>query len=132
MRKHAPLAAALEDVEDGVEDLAGAVDSWPPMFLGSRYMRFDGGPFIGREISWVRLSHTCKSSELLPDVPFSYSLRRRILGSSLARCRITVPDRPARKQSALITFNTKITHLGDAPTPPEEYAATVTWGRNLT
>jgi hypothetical protein len=57
--QESPLAATTYDVEDGVEDLAWAMGSRPPMFLGSGHVRLDVVPFGIREICWVRLSHTC-------------------------------------------------------------------------
>ena len=41
IRKHAPLAAASQDVEEGVEDLAKAVDPRPSTSVGGRQMRLD-------------------------------------------------------------------------------------------
>jgi hypothetical protein len=45
MRKHAPLAATSQDVEDGVEDLTEAMDPRSPMVFGSGQVRFDVVPF---------------------------------------------------------------------------------------
>jgi hypothetical protein len=45
VREQAPLAATLQEVEDGVQDLAKAVGSGPPMSLGGWQVRFDIAPF---------------------------------------------------------------------------------------
>ena len=45
MREQAPLAAASYDVEDGVEDLAEAVGSGPPVSFGSGHVGFYVVPF---------------------------------------------------------------------------------------
>ena len=39
------MAAALKEVEDGIQDLAKAVGSGPPMPLGGRQVRLDIAPF---------------------------------------------------------------------------------------
>jgi hypothetical protein len=41
VREQAPLAAASDDVEDGVEDLARAMDPRTSVFLGRRHVRLD-------------------------------------------------------------------------------------------
>jgi hypothetical protein len=45
VREQAPLAAASQDVEDGVEDLGRAMDPRTPEFLGRGQMRLDVVPF---------------------------------------------------------------------------------------
>src|SRR5215208_6388561 len=55
--KHAPLAAASQDVEDGVEDLTKAVDPRPSTSFRRGQMRLDVVPFSIGEVCWVRLSH---------------------------------------------------------------------------
>jgi hypothetical protein len=44
MRKYAPLAAASQDVEQGVEDLTKAVDPRPSTSFGRGQMRLDVVP----------------------------------------------------------------------------------------
>lgn len=43
--EHPPLAAGLQQVDDGVEDLAVGMDSWSAALFGSREMWFEVGPF---------------------------------------------------------------------------------------
>jgi hypothetical protein len=75
VRKQAPLlAATLQDVEDGVQDLTETVDPRSSVSLGGGQVRFDVNPFGIAKIGWVRFSHTCWSSELLPENHFSYCL----------------------------------------------------------
>src|SRR5215203_5418549 len=57
--KQAPLATALQEIEDGIEDLAEAVDPRSPKVFGSRQVRLYTVPFGIGKIGWVRLSHTC-------------------------------------------------------------------------
>ena len=46
-----PGAAAANDVEDGVEDLTGAVHLGTPGSVGERQMRFEEGPLFVREVA---------------------------------------------------------------------------------
>jgi hypothetical protein len=57
--KQAPLATALEDVKDGVQDLTKIVDPGASMACGGGQMRLDVVPFGIGKIRWVRFSHTC-------------------------------------------------------------------------
>jgi hypothetical protein len=57
--KQAPLATALQDVEDGVQDRTKVVGPWASISFGSGHVRFDVFPFGVREICWVRFSHAC-------------------------------------------------------------------------
>ena len=59
VREQAPLAAAPQEVEDGVEDLARAMDPRSPMSLGSGQVRLDVIPLGIGKVRWVRSSHTC-------------------------------------------------------------------------
>jgi len=59
VRKQAPLAAALEDVEDSVEDLPKIVGPGASIFFGGRHVRLYIVPLGIREICWVRFSHAC-------------------------------------------------------------------------
>jgi hypothetical protein len=57
--KQAPLATALQDVKDGVQDLTKIVDPRPSMACGGGQMRLDVVPFGIGKIRWVMSSHTC-------------------------------------------------------------------------
>ena len=57
--EHAPLAAASQDVEYGVEDLSQAVDPWSAVAQRARHVRLDVLPLIVGEIRQVRFSHAC-------------------------------------------------------------------------
>jgi len=59
MRQQAPLAAALQEVEDGVQDLAKAVGPGPSVSLGGGQVGFDVFPFGVGKVRRVRLSHAC-------------------------------------------------------------------------
>jgi hypothetical protein len=52
------------------------VDPRSSVSLGGGQVRFDVNPFGIAKIGWVRFSHTCWSSELLPPDHFSYCLGR--------------------------------------------------------
>ena len=54
-----PLAAAFEDVEDGIEDLTKIVGPRSSMPFGFRQMGLDVFPFGVGKIRRVRLSHAC-------------------------------------------------------------------------
>ena len=54
-----PLATALQEVEDGIQDLAKAVGPGPSMSLGSGQVRLYIVPFGVGKIRRVRLSHAC-------------------------------------------------------------------------
>jgi hypothetical protein len=56
--KQAPGAAALEDIEDGVENLAGVVDLRATDGFGSRQVWLKVGPFSIGEVGRVCCSHT--------------------------------------------------------------------------
>jgi hypothetical protein len=54
-----PLAAALQDVEDGLEDLTKIMDPGPSMACGGGQVRFDVVPFGIGKIRRVMSSRTC-------------------------------------------------------------------------
>jgi hypothetical protein len=56
VREQAPLAAAFEEVEDGLEDLTKIMDPGPSISFGGRHVRLDVVTFGTGEICWVRLS----------------------------------------------------------------------------
>ena len=60
-----PGAAAANDVEDGVEDLTGAVHLGTPGSVGERQMRFEEGPLFVREVALVCFSHARYPTERL-------------------------------------------------------------------
>src|SRR3954452_17975578 len=84
-QQEAPGTSATDDVEDGVEDLAQGETPAPPGGSWSRQMRLYALPLGVGEVGWVSLFHACWSSELLPNTPFSDSLRRGLLGNSEGR-----------------------------------------------
>ena len=57
--EQAPLATALKDVEDGVEDLAKIMDPGPSVPFGCRQMGLYVVPFGIGKIRRVRFSHAC-------------------------------------------------------------------------
>ena len=59
MGEQAPLAAAFEDVEDGLEDLTKVVDPGSSVSCGGGHVRLDVVPFGVGKIRRVRLSHAC-------------------------------------------------------------------------
>ena len=60
MGEQAPLLpTALQEVEDGVEDLTKVVGPGSSISFGSSQVRFDVVPLGVREICWVRFSHAC-------------------------------------------------------------------------
>jgi hypothetical protein len=54
-----PLATALQDVKDGVQDLTKIVDPGASMAFGGRQMRLDVVPLGIGKIRWVMSSHAC-------------------------------------------------------------------------
>jgi hypothetical protein len=54
-----PGAAALQEVEDGVEDLAQAVQARSPFVFWDRQERFDALPLGIGKVGWVCTSHSC-------------------------------------------------------------------------
>ena len=53
--EQAPLAAALQQVEDGVQDLAGAVKPWTSAVFWAREERFDHRPFPVGQVGRILL-----------------------------------------------------------------------------
>jgi hypothetical protein len=54
-----PLAAALQDVKDGLEDLTKIMDPGASISFGGGQVRFDVVPFDIGKIRRVRFSHAC-------------------------------------------------------------------------
>ena len=52
-----PWAAALQDVEDSVEDVAQGVSTQPTRHLGSRKIGFQASPFLVGEVGRIGPSH---------------------------------------------------------------------------
>ena len=73
MRQQAPSAAAAQDIEDGVEDLARIVDARPSCgFRIGGQVGFEAGPFRIGKVGLVRLSrHARNLAGSLPEDPFS-------------------------------------------------------------
>jgi site-specific DNA recombinase len=81
LRQHPPLAAALEEVEDGVEDLARAAEPRPAALLRGWEKRLQQTPLVVGKVARIVLArHATERSWQL--APFSDGLSRRILGSS--------------------------------------------------
>jgi hypothetical protein len=59
MREQEPLAAAFEEVEDSVQDLAKAMGPRPSMSFGCWRVGFYVVPFGIGKIRRVRFSNTC-------------------------------------------------------------------------
>src|SRR5215208_5000088 len=59
VRQKSPGAAALQDVEDGVEDLEQAVQARSPFVFWERQERFDALPLGIGKVGWVCSSHAC-------------------------------------------------------------------------
>src|SRR5215207_723831 len=59
MGKHAPLATALQEVEDGVQDLTKIVGPRSSVSFGGGQVGLDVAPFSVGKIRRVRLSHAC-------------------------------------------------------------------------
>src|SRR5215217_8620205 len=74
-----PGAAAANDVEDGVEDLTGAVHLGTPGSVGERQMRFEEGPLFVREVALVCFSHARYPTERAPQHPFSDSFMAKFV-----------------------------------------------------
>jgi hypothetical protein len=79
VREQAPLAAASQDIEDRVEDLAETVDPRSSMPYRCRHVRFDVGPFGIRKVCWVR-------SFLIPARVANYRTRTLFIQSLHALC----------------------------------------------
>ena len=75
MGQQSPGAAALEHVEDGVEDLSRTVKTRAPVGFGSGKVRFEAAPFGIGEVGLVCSSHARYSTERVPQNPFSDSFR---------------------------------------------------------
>ena len=58
--KETPGAAATDDVEDGIEDLAGGVDLWTTEGLGGGQMGLDDLPLFVRKVGLVCSSHSAR------------------------------------------------------------------------
>src|SRR5215207_2473448 len=79
VRQQAPGAAAAENVEDGVEDLAQVVEARSSRgFRGWGQMGFDARPFSIGEVGLVCFSHARYPTEPLLPNPFSDSFLYRI------------------------------------------------------
>ena len=57
--EQAPLATALQDVEEGLEDLTKVVGPGASISFGRGHVRLDVIPFGIGKICWVRFSHAC-------------------------------------------------------------------------
>jgi hypothetical protein len=73
VRKQSPSAAALEHVEDSVEDLARAVETRTCGGFGSGKVGLQAAPFGIRQIGLICFSHARYPTERMPQNPFSDS-----------------------------------------------------------
>jgi hypothetical protein len=73
VRKQSPGAAALKHVEDGVEDLARAVQTRTAGGFGSGKVGLQAAPFGIGEIALICSSHARYPTERAPQNPFSDS-----------------------------------------------------------
>src|SRR5215211_3905239 len=81
-RQKPPLAAALQDIENSVQDLAGAVDSWASSPFRGREVGLEIQPFGVGEVGRVALSHAPERTRSLCSGAFSNSLSRNCLINS--------------------------------------------------
>jgi hypothetical protein len=72
--EQAPLAPALEHVEDGVEDLAQGVQPGASWGFGGREVGLYVGPFGIGKVGLICFSHARYPTEPLSQDPFSDSL----------------------------------------------------------
>jgi hypothetical protein len=77
VRKQSPSAAALEHVEDSVEDLARAVETRTSGGFGSGKVGLQAAPFGIRQIGLICFSHARYPTERMPQNPFSDSFRAK-------------------------------------------------------
>jgi hypothetical protein len=73
VRQQSPGAAALEHVEDGVEDLAQAMEARRTVGFGSGKVGLQAAPFGIRQIGLICFSHARYPTERVPQNPFSDS-----------------------------------------------------------
>jgi hypothetical protein len=78
VRKQSPSAAAPHDVEDGVEDLAWAVESRTSGGFGSGKVGLQAAPFGIRQIGLICFSHARYPTERMPQNPFSDSFKAKL------------------------------------------------------
>jgi site-specific DNA recombinase len=83
LRQHPPLAAALEEVEDGVEDLARAAEPRSAALLRGWEKRLQQTPLVVSKVARIVLARHATERRWQP-APFSDGLRKRTLGSSLS------------------------------------------------
>jgi len=69
IRQKSPSAAALEDVVDSVEDLAGGVDPGSSSLVGRRNVGLDAFPFGVGQISQVAPFHALERTPSSPSDP---------------------------------------------------------------
>ena len=73
VRQQSPGATAANDVEDGVQDLAGTVRLGTPSSVREGEVRFEEGPLFVGEVALVCFSHARYPTERVPQNPFSDS-----------------------------------------------------------
>ena len=73
MRQQSPGTAALQDVEDGVEDLMQAMEARTAGDFGRGKMGLKAAPLGVGEVALVCFSHARYPTERVPQTPFSDS-----------------------------------------------------------
>ncbi len=81
MATESPGTAALEHVEeDGVEDLAQAMEARMPVGFGSGKVRLQAAPFGIGEVGLICFSHARYPTERVTQNPFSDSFMAKFAG----------------------------------------------------
>ena len=80
VRQQSPGAAAAYDVEDGVQDLAERVETWPANTLGWRQVRLEASPLLIRKIGQV-WTPRWQTPAILPAKPTHVPVFRQFLVS---------------------------------------------------
>ena len=73
VREQSPGTAAADEVENGVEDLAGAMQPGSSGGFGNGQVRFEAAPFGVLEVALVCFSHARNPTERVSQNPFSDS-----------------------------------------------------------
>jgi hypothetical protein len=73
MGQESPGAAASQDVEDGLEDLAQMMEARTSVGFGSGEVWFQAAPFGIGKVGLVCFSHARYPTEQVPQYPFSDS-----------------------------------------------------------
>jgi hypothetical protein len=85
-----PGAAAFEDIEDGVQDLAGAVGFRSASFVGSWNVRLQSLPLGVSEMGWVAPFHAQERTSLTYPTRF-FKQFRKVCFANFARTEFSAP-----------------------------------------